>query len=115
VSDYFVLTAVLVEGSRLAAVQTAASRIIRAYFSSGELRSREVGSNVARGLRILGDLATLDLRHYSQVIDKSAVFTDSGLRFKNTFLTKVCSSWDLDIVDDKQHPALHTLLEKSRE
>lgn len=86
VSDYFVLTAVLVEGLELADTTGAAWAIIRKYFPSGEMRSRTVGHNTARRMAILQDLATLNIRHYSQVIDKSGVFGDSGLRFKKSFL-----------------------------
>lgn len=86
VSPYFVLTALLVEDAVLADVEQVATEVIRKHFQKGEMKSSGVGSNLERRRRILGDIGALNFKHYSQVIDKKEIRSESGLRFKRSFV-----------------------------
>jgi hypothetical protein len=86
VSDYFVLTAVIVEADVLEDEENRAKAIIDRYFPRGEIKSSSIGSNLPRRVAILADVSRLKFKHYSQVIDKSLILTDSGLRFRRSFI-----------------------------
>ncbi len=86
VSEYFVLCAVIVDSSKLASLENEVNRIIYKYFPKGQLKSSKIGSNVARRNRILTDISKLDFKHYSQVIDKGRILSDSGLRYRRSFV-----------------------------
>ena len=56
VSDFFVLSAVIVESGQLGDAEARAREVIRKHFQTGEMRSASVGSNVGRRERILKDI-----------------------------------------------------------
>jgi len=86
VSDYFVLSAVIVDAENLQEQEEAAREIIDRYFPKGEIKSSSIGSNIQRRKRILAEVSKLEFTHYSQVIDKSKIHADSGLRFRRSFV-----------------------------
>lgn len=86
VSEYYVLCAVIVESNQLALEEAKAHVIVDKYFPKGELKSSRIGSNLQRRRNILQDISGLGLKHYSQVIDKDRIRTDSGLRYKKSFI-----------------------------
>jgi hypothetical protein len=86
VSTYFVVTAVIVDSSVLEEEQNRLQNIIDRYFPGGELKSSKIGGNIARRIRILTELSDIKFKHYSQVIDKSQIYYDSGLAFRRSFI-----------------------------
>lgn len=85
-SEYFVLTALIVDTPDLDSEEAQAAQIIRRYFPRGELKSSSIGGNLRRRKRILNDISQLSFVHYSQVIDKSLIRADSGLRYRRSFI-----------------------------
>jgi hypothetical protein len=57
VGQYFILAAVVVDGSRLDAVRVAAGEIRQRYFQKGRMKSKGIGKNVGSRLRLLRALA----------------------------------------------------------
>jgi len=86
VSDYFVLTAVIIHSEQLEDVLEEANEIIVHFFQTGEMKSSSVGGNTPRRRNIIDGLSALSFKHYSYVIDKSEILTDSGLSYKKSFI-----------------------------
>lgn len=89
VSDYFVLSALIVDSSNLAQEDAKARSIVEKFFPAGELKSKRIGANQARRKRILEEISLLDFKHYSHVINKALILTESGLRFRRSFVKYV--------------------------
>lgn len=85
-SDYFVLSAVIVDKDKLENQLEEALLIIDRFFPRGQIKSSKIGGNLPRRQRILEEVAQLSFTHYSQVIDKSLVLSDSGLRYRRSFV-----------------------------
>ena len=86
VSEYFVLTAVIIPSDDLKSIERIVRGISQKLFSGGEMKSSNIGNNRARRQRVINEIAKLDFKHYSQVIDKSKILTESGLRFRRPFV-----------------------------
>ncbi|MGD9486396.1 MAG: DUF3800 domain-containing protein [Calditrichaceae bacterium] len=86
VSSFFVLSAVIVPSEDLDPLIKRAREIINVHFNQGEMKSSSVGKNHTRRKNILSSMATVPFKHYSQVIDKSEILTDSGLSYKKSFV-----------------------------
>ncbi len=86
VSDYFVITAIIVPSSKYNDYNKQARSIIKKYFGTAEMKSSTIGGNTRRREMIINSLASIPFKHYSQVIDKSEILIDSGLSFKKTFV-----------------------------
>lgn len=85
VSTHFIITAVIVEESKLADIRLKAEAIRKKHFQTGEIKSSRVGNKHARRLKILQDILTLDVMFFPVVIDKSEVQHFKGLRWKKSF------------------------------
>lgn len=92
VGSHYVLCAVLVEDAALAKVQAAAEAIRARYAQTGELKSSSLAKSPERRLRLLRDLATLEMGYVVGVVDKRAINPEGGLRYKRSFL-KYFHSW----------------------
>ncbi len=86
VSEYFVLSAVIVDQNKLQAQVARCRSIIDRYFPKGQIKSSKIGGNLSRRRQILDEVSELSFKHYSQVIDKSLILTESGLRFRRSFV-----------------------------
>ncbi len=86
VTNYFVLSAVIVNSIDLSVQEKKVEAIIEMFFPNGELKSSKIGSKLNRRKRILEAIAGLDFKHYSQVIDKTKIYSDSGLRYRRSFV-----------------------------
>ena len=85
VGQYFILAAVVVDGSRLDAVRVAAGEIRQRYFQKGRMKSKGIGKNVGRRLSLLRALAELEVLTYFLVVDKASLWKDSGLIYRGSF------------------------------
>lgn len=86
VSSHFIISAIIVTESQLYELEKAIENIRKFYFQTGEMKSSGIGNNYKRREKILSDIATLNFHHYSVVIDKKRIFTDSGLMYKKSFI-----------------------------
>ena len=84
-SQFFILTAVLVQSSDVAAQRAAAEDLRRRFFQSGEMKSSAVAGNDARRIKILQDINTLGVRTYTLVVDKRELDRSSGLAWRGSF------------------------------
>jgi len=85
-SDYFVLSAVIVESDDVPEGEAAVRQIVDRYFPKGELKSSRIGNNSKRRREILQAISKLKFKHYSHVIDKTRIFKDSPLKYRRTFV-----------------------------
>jgi hypothetical protein len=83
---FFVLTAVVVRGDRCDALRRAADGIRARYFGPGEMKSSSVGSDDKRRYKIIAELAELDFKFVTLIVDKARLSRDSGLAYKGSFI-----------------------------
>lgn len=86
VSTHFLITGVLVHESKEAELVQKIEPIAKKHFQSGEMKSKKIGDNDNRRVKVLTDLAGLDFNIYLLVVDKPALFGE-GLRHKKSFYT----------------------------
>lgn len=87
VSKYFILTAVIVQDSKMKAVLNEAENIRRKNFQTGEMKSNKIGSNFSRRQNILNDISNLDCKFFSIIFDKNKLKNENfkGLQYKKSF------------------------------
>ena len=85
VSQYFIVSAVIVEESKIAAVEQEVENIRERYFQKGEMKSSSVGKNHGRRKVIIEQLQNIDFNVFAIVVDKKQIYKDSGLMYKETF------------------------------
>jgi Protein of unknown function (DUF3800) len=83
--DYYVIVALLISDSNFSDCEASAKEIVSNYAGEGELKSSSVGNNTDRRKRILTDIKNADFRYYSLVVNKSEVWRESGLQYKQVF------------------------------
>ncbi|TKJ42465.1 hypothetical protein CEE37_01925 [candidate division LCP-89 bacterium B3_LCP] len=86
VSTCFIITAIIVEHDHLVELERDADEIRKIHFRTGEMKSKNVGSNDERRRKILKDIAGLDFKFYSIIIDKREVWESSGLIYREPFI-----------------------------
>jgi hypothetical protein len=86
VSDYYVLTAIIVPSSKYKEYNRLADSIIKEHFGTAEMKSSRVGNNSSRREKIIKAIACIPFKHYSQVIDKSEILAEKGLSFRKSFV-----------------------------
>lgn len=85
VSTHFIITAIIVEESKLDAVRDAAEKIRQHYFQTGEMKSKKVGKDHARRCKILTEILELDMTIFPVVISKHGLKSYRGLQYKKSF------------------------------
>ena len=80
-----ILTAILVDDKDVSNIEKAAEEISKKYFGDGEMKSKSIGKNHQRRLRILNDIVKMPFKAYVFVIDKTKIFDNCGPRYKPTF------------------------------
>jgi len=84
VSTHFIITAVIVEESKVDKVRAEAEKIRKHYFQTGEIKSKKVGNNHSRRSKIIKELMELDIAIFPVVINKTKI-NGYGLQFKKSF------------------------------
>jgi hypothetical protein len=84
-SKVFAIAALLVRDDDVDGARAAAEALRRKFFQTGEIKSAKVGGNDDRRLAILEHVSRLPVATFVLVINKGAIFPDSGLSFKRTF------------------------------
>ena len=80
-----ILTAVIVDDKDVSDIEKAAEEISRKYFGDGEMKSKSIGKNHQRRMKIVNDIVKLPFKAYVFVIDKTKIFENCGPRYKPTF------------------------------
>ena len=86
VSELFVLSAIIVNSKHLEEIEQQTKLIIEKYCQSGELKSNRIKKTGRREVIIKSLTAKIDFKLYALVVDKKAIFLDSGLQYKKSFL-----------------------------
>lgn len=84
-STHFIIAAILVPESKVTSLADNVENIRKREFQTGEMKSKSVGNNHTRRLRILRDLAKLDFNVLLLVVDKQKIRKQSGLQYKKSF------------------------------
>lgn len=83
----FSAAAVIVESDKLNEVRDQAGAICRSHFDKGEMKSSGIKKrSFARRLRVLNDIKTLDFQYRALVVDKREIDTESGLKYRGSFI-----------------------------
>lgn len=90
VSKFYIVVAVVLQESALAAVRETLEAVRKAHFQTGQLKSKTLGSKRERWVSVLGALASIDYRFYALVVDKRAIIRTSGLQWKQSFYKNLC-------------------------
>ena len=86
VRELFVLSAIIVNSKHLEEIEQQTKLIIEKYCQSGELKSNRIKKTGRREVIIKSLTAKIDFKLYALVVDKKAIFLDSGLQYKKSFL-----------------------------
>lgn len=84
VSTHFIVTAILIDFDKLRQCEEKLEVIRKSEFQSGEIKSKLVGKDEKRRLRILEKFSEIEFKLYSIVIDKRKL-TGEGFKFKQPF------------------------------
>lgn len=89
-SGFFVICSVIITETDLPRAYELAEAMRLQHFQTGEIKSSKLKvKDLDRRRKILVDLATLPLKLYFTVVDKSRVYKDGGLQFKQSFIKSV--------------------------
>lgn len=86
VSSHFIITAVLVDESKLNEVEEIFHTFKVNAVQNGEIKSSSIGKNHKRRKFFLEKLRTLDYKTYTLVVDKASLYRDGGLGYKQVFI-----------------------------
>jgi hypothetical protein len=86
VSTHFIISAVLLPSEGVDEARLAAEAVRRRHFQTGEMKSKGVGADDDRRLRLWKDLAEVPFRYYSFIVDKRRLELTGGLIYKQSFL-----------------------------
>jgi hypothetical protein len=90
VSNFFIVSAVILDATALVDVRAALDVVRRNYFQTGELKSRNLRHNRSRWVSVLSSLAPIPFKFAGFVADKRLIDRDSGLQWKLSFYKNLC-------------------------
>lgn len=85
VSTHFIITAIIVQESKLDLLRAQLEQIRKYHFQNGEMKSSKIGKDHRRRIKILNELLPLDFSIFPVIIDKSACSQMKGLHHKTSF------------------------------
>ncbi len=85
VSTHFIISAIIVEESKLHEVRQGVEDIAMKYFSGGEIKSSNIGKKVDRRKMVLSETLKLPYSIFTLVIDKRLLIDYPGLKYKQSF------------------------------
>lgn len=83
VSEYFVVTAIIVEKENVKELEKEMEKTREYYFQTGEMKSSKL--KISRRKSIINAISQGDFQIYSIVINKKKLFIDGGLSYKKSF------------------------------
>jgi hypothetical protein len=84
VTKYYTVAAVTTEETRLEALEQSIDDIRKKHYGNGEIKSSN--TNDARRLRVMEDLQDVRFHFRAIAVDKDAIYRDSGLIYKQSFI-----------------------------
>lgn len=90
VGKYFIVVAVILDHGALDPTRAALEAVRKKHFQTGEMKSKKLGKNRARWVRLLSDLAPVPFKFYALAVDKRRLDGASGLKWKASFYKHVC-------------------------
>ena len=85
VSTHFLISAIIVEESKLNEVRQGVEDIAIKYFSGGEIKSSNIGKKVDRRKMVLSETLKLPYSIFALAIDKRLLIDYPGLKYKQSF------------------------------
>lgn len=85
VTEYYILTAILLEDIQEIEAIKKLNEISGKYFSGGEIKSSNVGSNHERRFKILDEILKIDFFAISLIVKKALLFGE-GFQYKKVFV-----------------------------
>lgn len=104
VSNFFIVSAVILDATALVDVRAALDVVRRNYFQTGELKSRNLRDNRSRWVSVLSSLAPIPFKFAGFVADKRLIDRTSGLQWKQSFYKNLCGRLYEKLM--KAYPAL---------
>ncbi len=83
-SRYFIVSAIIIEENKLKNIEIEVENIRLKYFQTGEMKSKNIGLNDDRRIKILNSLNNVNYHFLSIVVDKRKL-TTKGFEFKKSF------------------------------
>jgi len=89
-SGFFVICSIIITENDLSGAYELAETLRLQHFQTGEIKSSKLKAKDSdRRRKILVDLAGLPLKLYFTVVDKSRLYKDGGMQFKQSFIKSV--------------------------
>lgn len=85
VSEYYILTAILLEDDKVIEVTNLLDAIAKKYFSDGEIKSSNIGGNHDRRFKILDEITKIEFFAISLVVKKALLY-GQGFHYKKVFV-----------------------------
>lgn len=95
-SIHFIVSAVIVEEDKLKEIEAQVEGIRSKYFQLGEMKSKSVGINDDRRIKILHSLMEIDFHFFSIVVDKRRLKT-KGFEYKQSFYKHLHTRLDSEL------------------
>ena len=95
-STHFIVSAVIIEESKLNELETQVESIRSKYFQKGEMKSKSIGINDERRIKILKSLLDVDFHFFSIVVDKRRLKT-KGFEYKQSFYKHLHTRLDSEL------------------
>ncbi|MBN1918276.1 MAG: DUF3800 domain-containing protein [Verrucomicrobia bacterium] len=105
VSQFFIVSAVIVDRSELDDVRDKLEVVRRTHFQTGKMKSQKLGDNRSRWLRVLGSLSAIPFKFYALVVDKRIICKSGGLQWTPSFYKNLCGRIYGKLM--KAYPSLH--------
>jgi hypothetical protein len=98
VSTFFIVTAIIVDRANLSNIEAQIRQLTSNFTQSPEIKSSsKVFKDNSKRLAFLIQIAQLDFKVYSVIVDKRKIFKDSGLRFRGSFFKYINNLLDTDL------------------
>ncbi|MHB1105929.1 MAG: DUF3800 domain-containing protein [Lutibacter sp.] len=100
VTTFFIITAIIVDENSVNQVRADFLEIARKHTQAPEIKSNSKAfRDIDKRIKFLQDIARLDFRIYSVIVDKRKVFENSGLQFRDSFYKYVNGLLDHELYD----------------
>ena len=100
VTTYFIVSAVIINEDVVDQIRDKFLEIAKLHTQAPEIKSSsKTFKNIDKRINFLKDIAKLDFRIYSIIVDKRKIFEESGLRFQNSFYKYVNGLLDNELYD----------------
>jgi hypothetical protein len=81
---HFIVASVIINEDERQTIEAGIEEVRRRYFQTGEIKSKKVGDNHPRRLKILNELVKLNFNIYATVTDKQKLYGE-GFKYKEAF------------------------------